>query len=106
MTNFIQTIVQGLLLGGVYALAASGLSLVFGVMNVINVAHGAMLILAAYLTYALWLHTGIDPILSILITTPVMFGFGWLLYRLAIRRLAGTAASMSVLLTFAIAVMI
>jgi branched-chain amino acid transport system permease protein len=97
---------NGLLLGGVYALAASGLTLVFGVMNVINVAHGAMLILAAYLTYTIWSHTGIDPILSILITTPVMFGFGWLLYRLAIRRLAGTAASMSVLLTFAIALMI
>jgi branched-chain amino acid transport system permease protein len=76
------------------------------VMNVINVAHGAMLILAAYLTYALWLHTGIDPILSILITTPAMFAFGWALYRLTIRRISGAPASMSVLLTFAIALMI
>jgi branched-chain amino acid transport system permease protein len=106
VTGFLQTLVNGLLLGGVYALAASGLTLVFGVMNVINVAHGAMLILAAYLTYALWTHTGIDPILSILITTPVMFGFGWMLYRGAISRIAGAPASMSVLLTFAIALMI
>jgi branched-chain amino acid transport system permease protein len=106
VTGFVQTLVNGLLLGGVYALAASGLTLVFGVMNVINVAHGAMLILAAYLTFTIWSHTGFDPILSILITTPIMFGFGWLLYRLAIRRLAGMAAAMSVLLTFAIALMI
>ena len=51
MTNSVQTIVLGLLIGGVYALAASGLTLVFGVMNVINVAHGALLILVAYLTW-------------------------------------------------------
>jgi len=76
------------------------------VMNVINVAHGAMLILAAYLTYVIWLHAGIDPILSILITTPVMFALGWVVYRLTIRRIAGAPASMSVLLTFAIALII
>ncbi len=106
MTNLIQTIVQGLLLGGVYALAASGLTLIFGVMNVINVAHGALLILAAYITWQLWLHAGIDPLLSILITTPTMFALGWLIYRLAIRRIRNAPASMSVLLTFAIALII
>jgi branched-chain amino acid transport system permease protein len=106
MTNFIQTIVQGLLLGGVYALAASGLTLVFGVMNVINVAHGAMLILSAYLTWQLWLRAGIDPLLAIFITTPTMFAFGWLLYQLTIRRIRNAPASMSVLLTFAIALII
>ena len=106
MTNLVQTVVQGLLLGGVYALAASGLTLVFGVMNVINIAHGAMLILAAYITWQLWLHTGIDPLLAILITTPVMFAFGWLVYQLTIRRIRNAPASMSVLLTFAIALVI
>ena len=106
MTNFVQTIVQGLLLGGVYALAASGLTLVFGVMNVINVAHGALLILAAYLTWQLWLHAGIDPLLSILVTTPAMFALGWVIYRLTIRRIRHAPASMSVLLTFAIALII
>ncbi len=106
MTNFIQTVVQGLLLGGVYALAASGLTLVFGVMNVINVAHGALLVLAAYLTWQLWLHAGIDPLLAILITTPAMFALGWLLYQLTIRRIRNAPASMSVLLTFAIALVI
>jgi branched-chain amino acid transport system permease protein len=106
MTNLLQTVIQGLLLGGVYALAASGLTLVFGVMNVINVAHGALLILSAYFTWQLWLHAGLDPLLATLITTPVMFAIGWLLYQLTIRRIRHAPASMSVLLTFAIALMI
>jgi len=106
MTTLVQTIVQGLLLGGVYALAASGLTLVFGVMNVINVAHGALLILSAYLTWQLWLHAGIDPLLAILITTPAMFAVGWVIYQGAIRRIRNAPASMSVLLTFAIALIV
>ena len=106
MTHLIQTIVLGLLLGGVYALAAAGLTLVFGVMNVINVAHGAMLILAAYLTWWIWRDVGLDPIAASVITTPVMFALGWLIYRLLIRRIRGAPASMSVLLTFALALVI
>ena len=78
MTEFAQTLILGLLIGGVYALLASGLTLIFGVMRVINIAHGAFLILAAFLTYSLWTSIGLDPLLTILITTPVMFGFGWL----------------------------
>jgi branched-chain amino acid transport system permease protein len=106
VTGFVQTIVLGLLTGGVYALAASGLTLVFGVMNVINVAHGAMLILSAYLTWVIWRDTGLDPLLIALITTPLMFAFGWVLYWVAIRRVRSAGASMSVLLTFAIALII
>jgi len=106
VTGFVQTIVLGLLTGGVYALAASGLTLVFGVMNVINVAHGAMLILSAYLTWVIWRDTGLDPLLIALITTPMMFVLGWVLYWVAIRRVRSAGASMSVLLTFAIALII
>jgi branched-chain amino acid transport system permease protein len=106
VTGAIQTVLLGLLLGGVYALAASGLTLVFGVMNVINVAHGALLILAAYLTFYVWTHTGIDPLLIALITTPIMFALGWLIYQLAVRRVRAAGPSMSVLLTFAIALII
>jgi branched-chain amino acid transport system permease protein len=106
VTGFIQTIVLGLLTGGVYALAASGLTLVFGVMNVINVAHGALLILSAYLTWLLWRDTGLDPLLLALLTTPIMFAFGWVLYWVAIRRVRSAGASMSVILTFAIALII
>ena len=106
MTGFIQTIVLGLLTGGVYALAASGLTLVFGVMNVINVAHGSLLILSAYLTWLIWRDTGIDPLLIALLTTPLMFALGWVLYWVAIRRVRSAGASMSVILTFAIALIV
>ena len=106
MTELVQTIVLGLLIGGVYALAASGLTLIFGIMNVINVAHGAFLILASYLTFIVWTHTGLDPMLFAIALTPVMFAVGWLSYRLLIARIAGSPPSMSVLLTFAIALVI
>ena len=72
MTELLQTLSLGLLLGGVYALAASGLTLIFGVMRVINIAHGAFLVLASFITYTLWDVAGIDPLLAILITTPVV----------------------------------
>jgi branched-chain amino acid transport system permease protein len=103
--NFIQVLALGLLAGGLYALAASGLTLVFGVMKVINVAHGALLILGAYLTWAFWRHTGVDPLLLILVTTPALFALGWLGYRLFVQRVRG-APAMSVLLTFSMALVI
>jgi branched-chain amino acid transport system permease protein len=102
--HLIQTIVLGLLIGGVYALMASGLTLIFGVMNVINVAQGALLILAALFTFELWTRTGMDPLLAILITTPAMFVVGWLIYRLFVFRVRDAPVSMTVLLTFAMAI--
>jgi branched-chain amino acid transport system permease protein len=105
VTDFIQVLVLGLLAGGLYALAASGLTLVFGVMNVINVAHGALLVLGAYLTWMLWRRTGADPILLILVTTPAMFALGWIGYKLFVQRVRG-APAMSVLLTFSLALVI
>ena len=106
MTEFVQAIILGLLIGGVYALMASGLTLIFGVMNVINVAHGAFLIVAAFLTYSIWTATGLDPLLTIVITTPAMFGFGWLLYSGSIRRIREAPAAASVLLTFSLALVL
>ena len=107
MTEFVQTIILGLLIGGVYALMASGLTLIFGVMNVINIAHGAFLILAAFLTYSLWTATGSTRSLAIAITTPAMFAL-----RLAALRRRDPAASASapaaasVLLTFSLALVL
>ena len=103
MIELSQTIILGLLIGGVYALLASGLTLIFGVMNVINVAHGAFLILAAFVTWTLWDATGLDPLASILFTTPLMFGLGWLIYAGTVRRIRRAPPSASVLLTFALA---
>jgi len=106
MTQFAQTLVLGLLIGGVYALLASGLTPIFGAMNIINVAHGAFLILAAFVTYSLWTVTWVDPLVTIDVTTPAMFAFGWVLYRYAVRRIRTAGPASSVLLTFSIALLL
>ena len=106
MTQLIQTIVLGLLLGGVYALLASGLTLIFGVMDVINVAQGALIILAAFITWAAWNETGLDPLLGVLVTTPAMFLVGYGIYMATIRWIQGKPASTSVILTFGLALVI
>ncbi|MCW2859465.1 MAG: inner-rane translocator [Actinoallomurus sp.] len=106
MTQFLQAVVLGLLIGGVYALMASGLTLIFGVMRIINIAQGAFLILVAMITWWLWHETGIDPILASVITAPLMFGFGWVVHRLLISRVSGESSSMSILLTFGFAMVI
>jgi branched-chain amino acid transport system permease protein len=106
LTHAAETVVLGLLVGGVYALLASGLTLIFGVMRIINVAHGAMLVLSALLTFELWRRLGLDPIAAVLVTTPLMFAFGWAVYRLLVTRIRTAPISMSVLLTFALAITI
>jgi branched-chain amino acid transport system permease protein len=106
MTQFTQTLILGLLVGGVYALLASGLTLIFGVMRVINIAHGAFLILAAFLTYSLWDALDLDPLASVVFTTPAMFAFGYVLYVTTVSRIRGAHMSSSVLLTFAIALVV
>jgi branched-chain amino acid transport system permease protein len=106
VTEFIQTLTLGLLVGGVYALLASGLTLIFGVMNVINIAHGAFLILAAFLTYSIWTATGLDPLAAIALTTPAMFVFGWLLYQTTVGRIRRAPVAASVLLTFGVALVL
>jgi branched-chain amino acid transport system permease protein len=85
---------------------ASGLTLIFGVMNIINVAHGALLILVAFITWKIWSVTGVDPILLAVVMTPLMFGVGWLLYKGVLSRISGSSPGMSVLLTFGIAITI
>ena len=102
MTNLLQAVILGLLIGGVYALMASGLTLIFGVMKVINIAHGALLILGAFLTFTLWEQLGIDPLAAILITTPALLVFGWLLYQATVGRIRTAPVGASVLLTFAL----
>ncbi|OIQ73929.1 high-affinity branched-chain amino acid transport system permease protein LivH [mine drainage metagenome] len=104
MHSLIQAIILGTLTGGVYALMASGQTLIFGIMKVINLAQGAFVILASYLTYSLFGWTGIDPFLLILITTPIMFVLGaatqWFLLR-PLRQ--DDMVELSLLVTFAVA---
>ena len=106
MTQLVQYIILGFLIGGVYALLASGLTLIFGVMDVINVAQGALIVFAAFLTWWLWRETGIDPLVAVLVTTPAMFVVGWAMYRGTIQWISGRPASTSVLLTFALALVL
>src|SRR6266567_1616367 len=104
MHLFLQACILGILIGGVYALMSSGLTLVFGIMRVVNVAQGAMVILGAYLSYSLFRTLHIDPLLSVLLITPAMFVLGVVLHRLFIRSLRGAnAEEMSLLVTWATA---
>src|SRR3954468_18740696 len=104
MHDVVQAVILGVLIGGVYALMASGLTLVFGIMKVINVAQGALVILAAYLSYTLFSHAHVDPFLSILIVTPAMFVLGVVVQLVFVRSLRGPDASeLSLLVTWALA---
>ena len=103
----VEAIIDGVLTGGVYALMAAGLSLIFGVMDIINIAQGAMVVLGAYLSYALSVHLGIDLFLGLLITVPAMFLLGVFLEWGFMRRLReGDRTSMSILITYAFAIII
>jgi len=86
-TSFIQYVVLGLMLGGVYALAAMGLALLFGVANLINFAHGEYIMLAMYMTYVVSLGLLQDPVLSPIVTVPVFFIIGVLTYLGVFKRL-------------------
>ena len=102
-----QSIILGLLLGGLYALLAAGLTLYFGVMRVVMIAHSAFLILAAYLAWFFHRETNVDPLLSLVATVPAFFLIGVLMQRVLLARLRPvTLTMMSVLLTFAIALVI
>jgi branched-chain amino acid transport system permease protein len=103
MTLVLQAAALGILTGGVYALMASGLTLIFGVMRIINVGHGALVILGAYLSFALFRSYHMDPFLTLIVTMPVMFGLGVALQLLFIRPLKTDREALSVLVTYAIA---
>ena len=76
MNTYVQAGVSGVMIGGLYAVMALGLSLTWGLLKVINLAHFALILLGAYLTYELATSTGLDPILTVLITGPVLFVVG------------------------------
>src|SRR5579872_3548262 len=106
-TALLQAIVDGVLTGGVYALMAAGLTLIFGVMDIINIAQGAMVVLGAYLSYELSVHLGIGLLPGLLITVPAMFVLGVAVEFLFMRRLREQERTgMSILVTFAVAIVI
>ncbi len=106
MKLIVDGIITGLMAGSIYALMASGLTLIFGVMEIINVGQGALVILGAYLSYYLQQRFHMDLFFGLLITMPVMFLIGLLLEWLFIRPLKRDRTTLSILVTFAIALVI
>lgn len=106
MSLILDAVITGILTGGVYALMASGLTLIFGVMDIINIAQGALVILGAYLSYVLQQQFHLDLFLGLVITLPAMFILGVIIYVLFIRPLKHDRTMLSILVTFAIALII
>jgi branched-chain amino acid transport system permease protein len=104
----LQVMILGATLGGVYAVMAAGLTLIFGVMRIVNIAHAAFMVLGAYLAFWLFTRFHVDPIASIAIVMPILFVVGMALYRLLFHRIADghRFTEMTVLLTFALALVV
>ena len=106
-TDLLHAIVDGILTGGVYALMAAGLTLIFGVMDIINIAQGIMVVLGAYLSYELSVHLGISLLPGLLITVPALFLLGVAIEFCFMRRLRDQdRTQMSILVTYAVAIVI
>jgi branched-chain amino acid transport system permease protein len=99
MDIFLQTVITGILTGGLYAMIGIGLNMVFGVMRVVNFAHGALVMVSMYVTWLIFTQLGIDPFLALFITIPVMFLFGILIQRVFIEHILEAAELNQILLT-------
>lgn len=104
--SWLDTIVQGILLGGLYALFAAGLSLVFGIMRLVNLAHGDLIVLAAFLVLLLVSALGLNPFIAAAVALPVMFALGWGLQYLVLNRTLGDDILPPLLVTFGLSVVI
>lgn len=106
MTDWIGTLIQGSLLGGLYALFAIGLSITYGVMRVVNIAHGDFIVLASYLALIPISMLGAHPLAVILPVATVMFGLGYLLQRVLLNRTLGPDVLPPLLVTFGFSILI
>ncbi len=104
--GWVDTVLQGLLLGGLYALFATGLSLIFGVMRIVNLAHGDLSILAAFLAVVAVEALGLHPFLALLLVAPLMAGLGYALQMLVLNRLLGRGILPPILVTFGFSIII
>jgi branched-chain amino acid transport system permease protein len=104
--TWVNIIIQGILVGGLYALFAAGLSLIFGVMRLVNIAHGDMIIAVAYLAWSIVHVTGLHPLLSLLLVIPMAMGFGYALQYGILNRTLGKDILPPLLVTFGFSVII
>lgn len=103
---WVDTIAQGILLGGLYALFAAGLSLVFGIMRLVNLAHGDLIVMGAYLILVLVTFLGLPPFLAVLIAMPIMFALGWSLQKFILNRTLGNDVLPPLLVTFGLSIIL
>jgi branched-chain amino acid transport system permease protein len=106
MTDWINVIIQGVLVGGLYAMFAAGLSLIFGVMRLVNIAHGDLIVLAAYLALVTTQTLGVDPLTSLLVVVPLMAAIGYVLQWFVLNRTLGDDLLPPLLVTFGLSVII
>src|ERR1044072_1057588 len=106
MTDWINIIIQGVLVGGLYAMFAAGLSLIFGVMRLVNIAHGDLIVLAAYLALVTTQALGINPLAALAVVVPLMAALGYALQRLILNRTLGDDLLPPLLVTFGLSVII
>lgn len=106
LENLGNVIIQGILLGGLYALLALGLSLVFGVMKLINLAHGDLMLLSAYLAFAIITHIKVDPVLTLIIGLPVLFVIGYGIQKFLLNRAFKISMEAPLIITFGISIIL
>jgi branched-chain amino acid transport system permease protein len=104
--EWVNAIVQGILVGGLYALFAAGLSLIFGVMRLVNIAHGDLIVLAAFIALVVVQQTGLHPLVSLVIVLPLMALFGYALQRGILNRTLGKDILPPLLVTFGLSVIL
>lgn len=104
--EWINTLVQGILLGGLYALFATGLSLIFGVMRLVNIAHGDLIVLASFVALAVVTGFGLHPLVSLVIVVPLMFAAGYVLQRGLLNFTLGRDILPPLLVTFGLSIII
>jgi branched-chain amino acid transport system permease protein len=105
-SDIITPVLMGIMLGGLYALIANGLSLVFGVMRLINLAHGDLVILGSYLAYAILTLLGLDPVIGLVISIPVMFLLGFLIQKYLMSKAFAVSSETPLIIAFGISLII
>jgi len=102
----VQLLIDGILIGAIFALAAYGMALVWGVMDIINIAQGEFVMLGGYVTFLLATGAGVHPLLTVPVAAAALFIFGWALYRLVVFRIVGKDMFISILATFGISILL
>ena len=103
---FVDSLIQGILLGGLYALFAAGLSLVFGIMRLVNLAHGDLIVFGAYLILLLVSISGINAFVAAMVAAPFMFALGWILQKYVLNRVLGEDILPPLLVTFGLSIVL